>query len=66
MQRDVNQHLFEIEPLEERIAPSTLAMGGETTAHHSGGGETQNVYFIGYDPPPPQTANAGSFFVYPS
>lgn len=62
MPRDTTkQQLFEIEPLEERIAPSTLATGTDTTTTTSGGG--QYFFFVGYDPSPGQNGNIGPFHV---
>lgn len=65
MQRDKDQPLFEIEPLEERIAPSTLATGGDATTTTTGGGHNQNFFFVGYDPAPGQNGNVGPFYVNP-
>jgi hypothetical protein len=40
---------FEIEPLEERIAPSAMSWGSGAV----GGGEANQVTFLGIDPAPP-------------
>lgn len=66
MQANVKQPAFEIEPLEERIAPSAMTMGTDSTTNTGGGGggPTQNVFFVGYDPAPGQNGNVGPYHVF--
>lgn len=58
--KEVKQAKFEIEPLEERIAPSTVTTGGGTTTTTGG---NQNFFFVGYDPGPGQNGNVGPYHV---
>lgn len=47
--------IFEIEPLEERIAPSAMSADSGDTTNHGGWTQSGDGYvFLGYDPPPPR------------
>lgn len=48
MTREPSNEQFEIEPLEERVAPSAMSWG---YGGPGGDGQDNQVQFIGYDPP---------------